>query len=469
MNIIISKGWYDKNFVENWSIGFEELKKYAANFVLKKVSKICAIEENTILFLAENLKCKNKVSSNFYTGLEYAASGIQNMRSIFILMAITGNIDNEGGLYIDNYPLDTIKEYSLNTRNIPIGAKKYPLFYALTGKAQFVEFPNAVLKQDPYAVKGIIIVGGSPIISYPSVKLWEQVYNKLDFIAVVDRFMTEECKYADVVLPACTFYETTSFKHYKDRVCLREKSIEPVGESRGDVYIFKEIAKRLGYGSKFPSNEKDMIRRVFRDTPDILDSFNKGEDTFLFDKKKIVYKKYEKGLLRKDGCKGFPTPSGKFEIKSFLLEKYGYEGLPKYKDPYDYKFLKDISDNYPLTLITGSRGLVRENSQYIEIERLNKYDPIPRLDINIEDAKNRNIKDGDRVLLKTMYGKLPIIAHVTTAIGKGIIHVPHGGGKYTENSSWRKTNVNSILNIDNRDEVSGFVQLKSSSCEVTLP
>lgn len=382
-------------------------------------------------------------------------------------MAITGKIDTEGGLYIDNYPMDVTKEYSQDTGDIPIGAKEYPLFYALTGKAQFVEFPKAVLQEEPYSIKGIIIVGGSPIISYPSVKLWKNVYNKLEFMAVVDRFMTEECKYADVVLPSCTFYETTSFKHYKDRVCLREKSVDPVGESKGDIYIFRELAQRLGYGEKFAESEKDMICRVFKDQPEILKSFQNGENTFLLNKKEKVYKKYEKGLLRKDGAKGFPTLSGKFEIKSYLLEKYGYEGLPKYEDPYNYKYINEVSkDEYPLTLTTGSRGLVRENSQYIEIEELNKYDPIPYLDINTEDARERNIRDGDKVVLKTLYGKLTITARVTDAIGKGIVHAPHGGGKYTENEAWRETNINAILDINKRDKISGFVQLKSLSCEV---
>lgn len=466
MDIIIENQWYDKEFVDNWCNGFQELKEYVKKFSIERVSDICGIEQNQILLLATKLKFTRRSVITFYTGLEYADSGIQNMRAIYILLAITGNIDVKGGIYIDTFPLDNIEETELSEGPVPIGAKEYPLFYAMAGRGNFNEFPRAVIKEEPYAVKALVLIGGSPIISYPGTGMWKKVYQKLSFLAVVDRFMPEEAKWADIILPAATYYETKSFQYYSDRISIRERVIEQIGEAKADVFILGEIAERLGYGYKFPENEEELIEMTFKDKPQILEQLKKSGEAFN-EKSEKIYKKYERGMLRKDGRKGFPTPSGKFEIKSQLLNKYGYDSLPTYKDPYNYSYENATSEKeFPLILNTGGRGLVRQNSQYMEIPELSKYEKRPLLEINKEDAELRGIEDGDNVIVKTKYGQVPFTAEVTDRIGKGIVHAPHGGGKFTQNESWKNANINSALDYNIRDNISGFIVLKSSRCQV---
>lgn len=467
INLLIKKSWYDAEFVKNWCTGFQELKEHVKDFNIKKVSKICDIEQEQILLLASKLRFPGRSVITFYTGLEYAKSGIQNIRVIYILLAITGNIDVKGGLYIDTFPMDNIEETKLPDGPSPIGAEEYPLFYAMAGRGQFIEFTKAVLQNEPYTMKALILIGGSPIISYPGTDLWIKAYNKLKFLAVVDRFMPEEARWADVILPAATYYETKSFQYYPDRISIREKVIEPVGEAMGDVYILGEIAERLGYGHKFPRNEEELIENAFKDKPDILNQLKSSGEVF-YGKSELIYKKYETGKLRCDGGKGFPTPSGKIEIKSELLSKYGYGSLPEYEDPYDYKFENGtFNKEFPLVLTTGSRGLVRQNSQYMEIPELTKYDKEPLLEINKEDADIRGISSGDDVILITEYGQVFFKAKVTDRIGKGIVHVPHGGGKFTQNESWKNANINSALSFKIRDEISGYIVLKSLCCQVS--
>lgn len=469
IDIIIKNDWYDKEFVDKWCVGFEELKEYVNSFNIDRVEKLCGVSKEDILFLAKSVASDKRTAITFYTGLEYANSGIQNMRAIYILQGITGNIDAKGGLYIDTYPLDIVEESVLPEGDLPIGAKEYQLFYALAGRGHFDEFPKAVLNEDPYGIKALILIGGSPITSYPNPDLWKKVYNKLDFLVIVDRFMPEEAKWADIILPAATYYETYSFQYYVDRVCIRERIIEPIGEAKADTFILGEIAERLGYGYKYPKNEEELINKSFENEPRILEELKKNNEAFYDSSKaEAIYKKYETGKLRKDGEKGFPTPTGKFEIKSSILEKYGFEGLPVYKDPYDYMYEKNEEDiEYPLTLTTGARGLVRQNSQYIEIDELIKYEKEPVVEINPVDADARGIKNGDEVLLKTKYGQVSFKALITDRIGKGIVHAPHGGGKFTENEGWRNSNVNSVIDHNLRDEISGYIVLKSLNCSIT--
>ncbi|WP_320966784.1 molybdopterin-containing oxidoreductase family protein, partial [Enterocloster bolteae] len=211
--LILERHLYDEGFVKNYTRGFEAYEAYLKTLSVDRLSKCCGIpvriiEELTRLFLSTE-----KISLVSYTGLEYQLSGVQNNRAIQILWAITGKVDVEGGIYINGTGIPTRKP-ATKQEIMPLGAEQYPVFYGLTGCGQFMEFPNAVLHDVPYPVRGLLIRAASPAISYPEQKLWRQVYKKLDFMVVLDRFMTEDAKYADVVLPATTLWENDSFCEY---------------------------------------------------------------------------------------------------------------------------------------------------------------------------------------------------------------------------------------------------------------
>src|SRR5512146_35138 len=95
---------------------------------------------------------------------------------------------------------------------------------------------------------------------------------------------------------------------------LREKVIEPVGEARNSFFILTELAERLGYGHLYPRNEEELIRHVLKGSPFTLEEVRRVGGQVQVDTAMMQYKKWEKGLLRKDGQPGFETPTGKFEI-----------------------------------------------------------------------------------------------------------------------------------------------------------
>ena len=234
--LILERHLYDEGFVKNYTRGFEAYEAYLKTLSVDRLSKCCGIpvrmiEELTRLFLSTE-----KISLVSYTGLEYQLSGVQNNRAIQILWAITGKVDVEGGIYINGTGIPTRKP-ATKQEIMPLGAEQYPVFYGLTGCGQFMEFPNAVLHDVPYPVRGLLIRAASPAISYPEQKLWRQVYKKLDFMVVLDRFMTEDAKYADVVLPATTLWENDSFCEYPGGIRLREQIIEFVHlPAAGGIY-----------------------------------------------------------------------------------------------------------------------------------------------------------------------------------------------------------------------------------------
>jgi anaerobic selenocysteine-containing dehydrogenase len=461
INTIIHQGLYDRNFVENWTSGFDELADYASQFMPSTAAQICGVGEGTIEWLAAKIVEAPGVAIDFYSGLEYAPSGVQNTRALYCLLALTGNLDVDGGLYIHHYPHRQFPEYQLNGHPHPLGSSEYPLFYALSGRAHVSGLAAAVLHGDPYPVRGLLIVGGSPYRSYPDTATWKRIYETLDFMAVVDRFMPEEGAWADVILPATTDYEIDSYQIYRKHIRLRHKVIEPVGLSMNDSLILGAIAERLGYGQAFPRSEKEIIRRAFRKCPGLKKNNGEIPEVMTLHLPERRKKKYESGHLRSDGQPGFPTPTGKFEFASTLLKRYGYDALPVYTDPRPSK----KNGHSTLMLTTGARSRARFNSQYLDRPELAERNRAV-VEINPMDAEAQDIQSREIVAVRTSSGQMLLEAHVTDDICTGTVHVPYGGGERRQIGLWPQANVNSIIPPESKDPISGYPVLKAVMCEV---
>ena len=469
LQVIIEEELYDKEFVEHWTTGFVELKEYVREFPPQRVEEITGVPGEDVKRLAREIATTKHVALRTYTGLEYSNCGVQSIRAVYILWAITGNIDVPGGLVINPVPKLTMEpvQFSKPERILPIGASEYPLFYELTGCAQFMEFPKAVLDGEPYPIKGLIINGASVMTSYPQPDLWEKAFRNLEFLLVIYRFMTKDALYADVVLPATSYFEITSFHRYPGYVRLRRPVINPVAGARNDLFIFAALAGRLGYGHLFPQNEEELLQRAFARTPEQLEKLLQAEDGIALPLQERQYQKYAKGLLRSDGKDGFDTPSGKLEISSSLLAKHGYDSLPVYVEPVEGRLGNPgLFKEYPLTLNTGARIHSTFRSQHLNILGLLKLQDKPRVLINPGDAVVREIIEGDRVVIRTRRGSVAFYATVSEKIPPGVVEVNVGGGGPQQVKAWREANVNVLTDYHNRDPISGFPVVKALLCEI---
>lgn len=469
LQVIIEEELYDKEFVERWTIGFAELKEYVRAFQPRRVEEITGVPGVVVKGLARELATTKNTALRTYTGLEYSNCGVQSIRAVYILWAITGNLDVPGGLLINPVPKSPMEPVQLSKPGgvLPIGASKYPLFYELTGCAQFMEFPKAVLEGDPYPIKGLLINGASILTSYPQPHIWAESLQKLEFLLVIDRFMTKDALYADVVLPATTYFENTSYQRYPGYVRLRRPVIKPLAEARNDLFIIAALAERLGYGHLFPQNEKVMLKRAFAGDPEQLKKLLQAEDGLALPRPERQYQKYAKGLLRSDGQVGFETPSGKLEITSSLLAKHGYDSLPVYVEPLEGKLgSSELFKEYPLTLNTGARIQSTFRSQHLNIPGLLKLQDKPRVLINSEDAAAKGIKEEDRVVIRTLRGSVDFYAKVTDRIPKGVVEVNVGGGGPIGAEAWQEANANVLTDFHNRDPISGFPVFKALLCEI---
>lgn len=459
--LVIERGQYDKSFVRDYTRGFDEYRTYLEGLSMEDLSRYCGVSLETITQLADIFTSTTKIPLVSYTGLEYQLSGVQNNRALQILWAITGKVDVPGGIYMDAYGAETRKLFEPQGEK-PIGIEQYPVFCALTGVGQFIAFPNAVLKGEPYPIRGLMIRAASPAVSYPDMESWRNVYRHLDFMVVLDRFMTEDARYADVILPATTLFENDSYCRYPGGIRLRKRFIEPVGEAKPDLFIYQAIAARMGKPDAFPKNKDELYAKAFQGKEELYQKLLEHPEGVAYPKKRI-YRKYETGELRADGQKGFPTPSGKFEISSTILEQFGYTGYPVYRD---ISQEPDLKKDFSFVMTSGNRSPHRYSSFGPNIPELAELDPFPTVDISPADAKQLGISEGDMATVETACGKLDFRARIV-GMKEGTIHVFSSGGSSEHSKEWREANVNNLISPLFRDNISGFVVLKSVPCNVS--
>ena len=469
---LVEENKYDKEFVEGYTYGFDELVDYAKTFSLDRVLEETGLSEEDFCRIGE-LISRDRVSLNTYTGLEYTNSGVQSIRSLYSLWAIAGHLDKKGGILLSkpkNYKPFPKDKVGHNYKIRAIGEKEFPLFHKLTNQPQMIRFPEAVLNEDPYKVAGLINIGSAMTYAYPNTKKYVEALKKLEMHVVVDRFMTNDCKYADVVLPSTTHFEDETYVVYPGMVRRRKRIIEPIGQARTDILILHDIAEKMGFGEYYPADEEDIIRTRFGHMPEVMEKLLAGEEFVEVPMKKAepIYEKYNTGGLRDcDDKPGFNTPTGKFEFKSTILESYGYEGLPVYTEAQEGREnTPNLYEKYPLILNSGARIQTTFRSQHLNIADLVKIQENPLVHISREDAEARSIEDGDKVRVSSPRGSIIMEARISSGLRKGDTEINVGGGQDSQLGLWKDANVNFLTDERNQDPISGFPVFKHLLCQV---
>jgi len=469
MHVIVEEGLYDKAFVKDWTIGFEDLRRYVQQFPPEKVEEITRVPKEAILELARSV-AQSKAVLLMYTGLEYSNCGVQSIRAALCLWAITGKLDVPGGLIFRPRTPAKFPRIKLDPpRGVrPIGADRYPYFCDMLHSAQFMEAPRAILRGEPYPVKALLVFGASLLTNLPDPEMWKECFKHLDFMVVYDRFMTADAMYADIVLPATTNYENIGYQRYPEGYCqLRQRVIEPIGEAKSGYTFLATLAGGLGYGDLFPPTDEERLKFAFQAGPVSLEELKTHPEGVRFDAGAQEYRKYAKGLLRKGGEPGFDTPSGKVELASSILEMYGYDALPVYVEPTEGPLgSPELCRKYPLVFNSGARLQSAFRSQHLNIPGLLKLQPRPQVLIHPVDAEARGIEDGGKVWVESPRGRVGFWAKVTDDVMTGQVEVNVGGGSPIHAEAWREANANNLTDFENRDPISGFPVYKALLCDV---
>lgn len=455
LNVIIAEELYDKAFVREWTVGFDQLVDHVKGYPPERVEEITWVPAEMIKNMARMYATNRPASISLGISMDHCTNGVQAIRAITTLIAITGNLDVPGG-HVYN---PALWQSSIRVKGrIPdlgtsIGAN-YPLYskYALESTAS--PLTDAILTEKPYPIKALLITGCNAVVTWPNTNKVKQAFEKLDFILVVDIFMTDTAKMADIVLPGTTFLERQDLRHYRQGgsplAARTNRAIEPVGNSMEDWKIWAALGRRLGYEEYFPWEDSDELHEYLLKPSGIsLDQAKQHPGGVYYAGKE--YKKYLKD--------GFNTPSKKVEIYSQQMKGLGYDPIPTYHEPAESPVSRpDLIDKYPLILITGARTIAYLHSEYRNLPSLRRLVPEPLMEINPQTAASLGIADRDMVKVESLRGGIKIKAKITEDIHPNVVSIQHG---------WSEVNVNYLTDDEARDPVSAYPGFRSVLCRVT--
>jgi len=466
---IISEKLYDEEFVAQYTHGFAEFCQYVQEFTPERGEEISGVAADKIREAAR-LYAGSRPASILPSAcsVTHHTNGIQNQRAIFALAGLTGNFDVVGG-NIANPPgfigvfggfATRSGEYSQPRRweeMAPrIGEERFPVWSQLVDEGQAMHLPAQLRSGKPYPIKALVGFGLNNRMWPDSDNLLHSI-DDLDFFVNVDIFMTDSCRHADIVLPACTSLERSELRCYSQRfVILTQPAIQPLYQSRSDANIIFALAAHLGI-----------------DDPLLAAGYEASMDWILAPSGMTVaeLKQHPAGMAvsnpilyvpRKYQHKGFNTPSGKLEFASLVLEstgkKRGWEALPVYQPPSDSaQTTTALIKEYPFVLNTGARLPMFIHTRTFRLPSMTKFRPHPAADLNPKDAAALGVQQGDEIKISTPGGAIAVRANLTDMVLSGVVHMYHG---------YPQANVNQLVDRDYLDPISGFPGCKALLCRV---
>ena len=465
-HVIMEEGLFDREFIENWTVGFEEYRAYAREFPASVAEEITGVPAD-LIGQAARLYATTKPAGmlNGPNATVHHTNGIQNHRAITALVGLTGNFDRAGGnyvvpptyLYVASGVLTRQQEFEQSRpwEKMPprIGQDLYPVWCRLIPEAQAIHLPFQIRSRKPYPVRAVLSFGMNHRM-WPGSDFMRDSLKMLDFFVDVDLFMTDTARLADLVLPACSSFERSELKFYPEQYVIWTRPvIKPLGQSRPDVDIILDLASRLTPGdSLMKQGYEACVDWILAPSSLKVSNLRKYPGGYpLKDVRMPPYEKYEHT--------GFSTPSGKMEFASTILKDAGLDPLPRYQEPkLSQHSTPQVARKFPLILTTGARLPMYVHSRTFRLPWIRRLRPDPMVDINPIDAKARCVSQDDRVRLSTQRGSIRVKANLTEVVPPGTVNIYHG---------YPGADINQLIEPDYLDPISGYPGFKSLLCEVT--
>ncbi len=468
IHVLIKEDLYDKEFVTQWVHGFDDLKEYIKEFPPEKVASITGVASERIVEAARAFAQGPSTLMVSASPVVHHTNGNQNMRAVLSLVAITGNFDRPGGVMVPPpalLPSDSIGDpaFSRRTDLLPklkktrVDLDQYPVWAELIPEIQMNNLPEYVEKGK---IRGMVMFGGNAKM-WPQPQLYQKAIGRLEFSVAADYFYRPWTHdYVDLLLPAATCFERLASVACFGRNIYQRQPVKPLGEAREDWQIIADMGVALGMTDEFfGGNLEAFVNESLKSTGITVEQLKKAPGCMmnvpLTEPPKS--QKYALGLLRKDKKPGFNTPTGKVEVYSTVLKKYGFDPLPTYQEPVESPASKpEMAGKYPLVLVTGARIPFYTHSKWRDVPWVSEFQPEPVVNLNPSDAQQRGIKEGDRVVVENPYGQIKVKAHLTEMVTSGMVDMFHG---------WPKEDVNTMVSR-HLDPISGYPPFKSGLCQV---
>ena len=421
MHVIIEEGLYDKEYVDDYTFGFDRLRKRVTEYPPERVAEITGVEVGDIIELARAYAITRPAMIRTLVGMEHHANGAMMLRTIACLPALIGAWRDQGGglLHMTDAPFFEALDYEA----VEMPDLENPAIRSINMVQLGQALSNTTLNPP---IRSLIVYNSNPAATAPNQNLvFEGLRRKDLFTVVVEQFLTDTARYADYIFPA-----TTQVEHFdllwswgQTYLSLNQPAINPVGEAVPNTEFFRRLATRLGLKESYLyESDIDLIRAALATDHPYLQNITLDR---LLEEGWVPLNLPKNWRPFAEG--NFPTPSGKCEFYAESLVAEGLDPLPVYIPPRESPAGDSkLAATYPLSLLTPKPTLHFLNSSYANLPRHLKAEQEPRLEIHPDEATLRGIEDGDMVRIYNDRGAIEVRARVGDYTRSGVVSLPSG-------------------------------------------
>ena len=461
LHIILRDGLEDREFISQYTTGFDAVAESAKQWDLRKVAEMTGVPPESIEKAARWISTSKRAIMLHARGLEHQSKGVENCLAVINIALATGNIGRDGagptmitgqgngqggrehGQKCDQLPGQrsladpAAREYIAGVWGIKPEELPQPGYTAQ-------EIMNAIHSGE---IKGLLSLCFNPLVSLPDANFTREALSKLQYLGVVDFFLSETAHHADVVMAGSLQEEEDGLGcSAEGRVIHWKNSIDPPGDARRDSDIIIDLAHRLGRGHFFP----------FKNPADIFEELRVASRGGVADYFGITYERVDEQMGIFWPCPSLDHPG---TPRLFVDKKFYTQDGKAHFNVTEWRPSGDpVGDEYPLFLTTG-----RVVSQYLSgtqtrrIGALVDQNPEPRAEIHPRLAEQYGIKDGDWMTVTTRRDDLTIRAMVVKTIRPDTVFIPyHWAGTRSANRLTHRT-------LDPRSKIPEF---KVSACRI---
>ncbi|HKW17476.1 MAG TPA: molybdopterin-dependent oxidoreductase [Terriglobales bacterium] len=431
MHVIINENLYDADYVCRYAIGFDELRAKVQQYPPEKVSQWTGISPADIRKLAHEYATTRPSIIRMNYGVQRSQNGGMASRTISMLPIVIGSWKEIGG----GFQLSTSGAYDLNTDAL----KRKDLMQKSLGRPartlNMVELGKVLNEVNDPPVKALFVYGSNPAAVCPNHNEVVRGLLRPDLFTVVhEQFFTDTTDYADIVLPATTFFEhkdiQDSYGHYFLQIS--NPAIEPLGECQPNLELFRALALRMGFEDDcFHDSVDEIIDQALNSPNPWLQGLNRKrlerEGHVRLNFHRTQNGSAQPFLPYAEG--NFRTPSGKAELYSEALKAEGLDPVAAFIPPDESRHTA-IAKEFPLELLARKADNFL-NSTFTNVPSVQAMEETGLLEISCTDAESRGVRDGDTVRVFNRRGEVKLKARVDGKVSPGVVAAKLNWAKLT--------------------------------------